>query len=120
MNINEVKIFEIDHSSSEVRAITFDFYPEESSLQTLNLTLTMATNIESTITFQLILDANAIEPHIGVISAAIILIFLNVLIGAEVCLNVVFIKFFEKSAIFSEYYSPHSNSNFNKKKTNNK
>ncbi|XP_055295146.1 P protein-like [Sitodiplosis mosellana] len=83
-DISVVKIFEIDHSNYEVCTITFDFYPETSSLQALNLTFTMATNVENTIAFQLTVDANAIVPEIGVISAVIILIFLNVLIGAEI------------------------------------
>lgn len=84
MNINEVKIFEIFDSSYEVNAITFDFYPEALSSKPLNLTLTMGTNVANAIAFQLTVDSNAIVPEIGVISAAIILIFLNVLIGTEV------------------------------------
>ena len=84
LDTNAVKIFEIDHSSHEISTTTFDFYPEALSSQPLNLTITMGTNVERAIAFQLTVDANAIVPEIGVISAAIILIFLNVLIGAEV------------------------------------
>lgn len=84
MNISEVKVYEVDQSSDAVQVHTFDFYPEASSSLPLNLTLTMGTNVENTITFQVTVDANAIVPEIGVICAAIILIFFNILIGAEV------------------------------------
>lgn len=84
LDTSVVKMFEIVHSNQEISTITFDFYPETLSSQPLNLTITMGTNVERAIAFQLTVDANAIVPEIGVISAAIILIFLNVLIGTEV------------------------------------
>lgn len=83
MNNSESKVFKYDRSSDEVRTLAFDFYPEVSS-NTLNLTLTMKTNITNSVDFKVFVDANSIMPAIGVISAVFILIFLNVLFGAEV------------------------------------
>lgn len=76
-------MYEINRSIDQTESMTIDFYPEAAS-QALNLTLTMGSNVENGIAFQLIVDANAIVPEIGVISAALILIFFNILIGAEV------------------------------------
>lgn len=83
MNISTVNIYEIDHSNEPSNCMTFDFYPETSS-ESLNLTLTMRSNIENSIAFQLIIDANAIGPEVGVTSAVLILIFFNILLGSEV------------------------------------
>lgn len=97
MTINETKMLEIDRSSYERHVVNFDFYPEALT-KALNLTLTMKTSVKSSIAFQLIVDSNAIEPEIGVISAAIILIFLNILIGTEVMftMNLITLIFFFK------------------------
>lgn len=83
-NVSEIKVYGIDRSSYELTTMSFDFYPDVLMPQPLNLTFTMATNFENPIAFQLIVDANAIMPEVGVASAAIILIFFNVLLGAEV------------------------------------
>lgn len=83
MNNSESKVFKYDRSSDEVRTIVFDFYPETST-NPLNLTLTMTTNITSSVEFKVFVDAKSIIPAIGVVSAVFILIFLNVLFGADV------------------------------------
>lgn len=83
-NASAVKVFGIDRSMYKVNTMTFEFYPGVLMPQPLNLTFMMGTNVENPIAFQLIVDANAIIPEIGVASAAIILIFFNVLLGTEV------------------------------------
>lgn len=79
---NDHKSFDIDRKFNEIRTISFDIQPE--SKMKINISFTFTTNSNESISFQMFVDTHSIETEIGVISAAIILLFLNILIGTEI------------------------------------
>lgn len=92
-NNSVAKVYDFIFDDYEENTVTFDFYPDVSSssssspAQALNLTFTMSAvgmTDNPPISLHLLVNPNAIVPEIGVLAAAIILIFFNVLLGAEV------------------------------------
>lgn len=84
-NASMTNVIKFDQSNDEARTIEFDFYPEAlSTAKQLKLSLKMTTNVENPIAFKVFIDANPINPHVGVVAAISILIFFNILINAEV------------------------------------
>lgn len=84
-NASMTKVIKFDRSSDEPRSITFDFNPKvQPKAKHLELSLEMKTNAENPIAFKVFIDENPINTGIGVVAAISILIFLNILINAEV------------------------------------
>lgn len=83
INNTATQLFGIDEISDEIRTIVFDFYPKARK-NALNLTVKMTTNVKDTVELKLFVDSEPIDPNVGLIFAAIILIFFNILINAEV------------------------------------
>lgn len=79
---NDLRSFDIDRKFNEIRTISFEIQPD--SKKNINLSFTFTTNSIEAVSFQIFVDTYSIETEIGVISAAIILIFLNILIGTEI------------------------------------
>lgn len=77
------KRFEIDEKNWEFLPLSFDVNPE-STEKTLNFSLMLKSNRKSPIAFQLFVDPHSVDSEIGILSAGIILIFLNILIATEV------------------------------------
>lgn len=72
--------YEID--KNEIRHLSFDIRAERKKLT--NLSFFIATNQIDSIAFKLYVDTYSVETEVGVLSAAMILIFLNILIGTEI------------------------------------
>lgn len=75
-------VFVIDQSNDEINTLNFDIRPEGNG--TLNLSFSLTSNVRESIAFQFFVDSYSVETEIGVISAGIILVFLNILIGTEI------------------------------------
>lgn len=84
-NDSVTKVMKLDHTQGEMHVSNFDFYANVSARTSqLNLSLKMTTNAESPFAFNVGIDPDPIDTDYGVVAAIFILIFLNILINAEV------------------------------------
>lgn len=80
---NEALLFSINETISEPQSVSFDIFPETLG-NSINFSLFLESFAERAFAFQLSIDSRSVDYEAGIISAFVILIFLNILIATEV------------------------------------